>query len=108
MRDAPSQAKGLAPGRVQIDKGAAIAEVTTDPAAEAGWEAENKKFVNKSNMPDRVESLGEVNCGKHSAICRLSMVETIGDMLREEKNLVSGGTARSEASLERGEEIAVF
>ena len=51
-------------------------------------EASRNEFVEKSGMPDRVKSFGEIDSGENRPRARLEFVKPIRNGLRKEQNLI--------------------
>ena len=61
--------------------------------------ASRNKFVEKSGMPDRVESLGKVDRSENRPRARLGFDKTIGNGRRRIKNLMESGPSMAETCL---------
>ena len=58
------------------------------PTNKARREASRSKFVEKSGVPDRVESFGKVNSSTNRPRTRLGSVKLISNGLRKTKNFI--------------------
>ena len=76
------------------------------PTSKARREASRNKFVEKSGVPDIIESLGKVDRSKNRPRARLDFVKFIRNGLRKIKNLIRSRPPRAETGL-AGEEIRV-
>ena len=73
-----------------------------------GGEFEQEEFMKPSRVPDRIESLGEVNRCQNDSIWRLFLLEVVPDWLRQSKNLVKRRPTKAKAGLASGEEMIRF
>ena len=62
-------------------------------------EASRNKLVEKSGMPDKVESFREINGSKDCLRARLGFVKPIRNELRKVKNLIKNRPSRTETGL---------
>ena len=82
-----------------ILKSAPVRKKGFSPTSKAKWEASRNRFMEKSGMPDRVESLREVTRSKNSPKVRLGFVKPIRIGLKKIKNLIEGRPSRAETGL---------
>ena len=89
---------------ILIDHASApIRKKRLSPTSKARREASRNKFVEKSGVPDRIESLGKVDRSKNRLRARLDFVKFIRNGLRKIKNLIRSRPPRAETGL-AGEE----
>ena len=66
-------------GTTNLDFSSMIRKEGAYPKNEARGEFERKEFVKKSRVPDRVESLGEVNRCQNGSVWRFFLLEAVPD-----------------------------
>ena len=66
-------------GTTNLDFSSTIRKEGAHPKNEARREFEREEFVKKSTVPDRVESLGEVNRSQNRSVWRLFPLEAVPD-----------------------------
>ena len=66
-------------GTTNLDFSSTIREEGVHPKNEARGEFEREEFVEKSRVPDRVESLGEVNRSQNRSVWRFFLLEAVPD-----------------------------
>ena len=74
-----------------------------NPTSKARREASQNKLVKKGEMPDRVESFGEVDSSKSRPRARLGFVKLIQNGLRKEQSLIESSPFTAETDLARRE-----
>ena len=79
MGDPSSDAEGKAAGTTNLDFSSTIRKEEAHPKNEARREFEQEEFMKQSRVPDRVESLGEVNRCQNGSVWRLFLLETVPD-----------------------------
>ena len=75
LGDPSSDAEGKAAGTTNLDLSSTVRKERAYPKNEARGEFEREKFMKQSRVPDRVESLGEVNRRQNGSVWRLFLVE---------------------------------
>ena len=78
---------------------APITKERLSPTYKARREASRNKFVEKSGMPDRVESFREINSRVDCPRARPGFVKPIRNELKKEQNLIKCRPFRAETSL---------
>ena len=73
------------------------------PASKARRKANQKAFVKKGGMPDRVKILGEIDRSKKRPRVRPGFVKPIRNGLRKEQNLIKSRPFWAETGLARRE-----
>ena len=86
--DPSSDAEGTAAGTANLDFSSTVRKERAYPKNEARGEFKREEFMKQSRVPDRVESLGEVNRCQTGPVWRLFLLEAVPDWLRQSKNLV--------------------
>ena len=78
LGDPSSDAKGKAAGATNLDFSSTVKKEGAHPKNEARGEFEQEKFMEQSRVPDRVESLGEVNKSQNGSAggSRTRLIET--------------------------------
>ena len=76
--------------------------------SKARREASRKKFVEKSGVPDRIESFREVDRSKNRPRARPGFVKLIRNGLGKKQNLVKSRPLRTKTGLMRRENIVRF
>ena len=66
-------------GTTNLDLSSTIRKEEAHPKNEARGEFEREEFVKKSRVPDRVESLGEVNRSQNRSVWRFFRLEAVPD-----------------------------
>ena len=66
-------------GTTNLDLSSTIRKERAYPKNKARWEFEREEFVKQSRVPDRVESLGEVNRCQSGSVWRFFLLEAIPD-----------------------------
>ena len=66
-------------GTTNLDFSSTIRKEGVHPKNEARGEFEREEFVKKSRVPDRVESLGEVNRSQNRSVWRFFLLEDVPD-----------------------------
>ena len=79
LGDPTSDAEGAAVGTTNLDFGCTIRKEGGHPKNEARGEFEREEFVKQSRVPDRVDSLGEVNKSQNGLVWRIFLLEAIPD-----------------------------
>ena len=74
-----SDAEGAAVGTTNLDFSSTIRKERAYPKNEARGEFEREEFVKQSRVPDRVESLGEVNRCQNGSVWRFFLLEAVPD-----------------------------
>ena len=77
--DPTSDAEGAAVGTTNLDFSSTIRKGGAHTKNKARGEFEREEFVKKSRVPDRVESLGEVNRSQSGSIWRFFLLEAVPD-----------------------------
>ena len=66
-------------GTTNLDFSSTIRKERAYPKNKARGEFEQEEFVKQSRVPDRVESLGEVNRCQNGSVWRLFLLEAVSD-----------------------------
>ena len=66
-------------GTTNLDFSSTIRKEGAHPKNEARDEFEREEFVKNSRVPDRVESLGEVNKSQNRSVWRFFLLEAVPD-----------------------------
>ena len=76
--------------------------------SKARREASRNEFVEKGGMPDRIQSLGEVDSSKKRPKAHFGFVKPIRNGMRKIKNLIECRSPRAETGLVGGENDVRF
>ena len=79
LGDPSSDAEGMAAGTSNLDCSSMVRKEGAYPKNEAKGEFEREEFMKQSRVPDRVESLGEVNRRQNGSVWRLFLLEADPD-----------------------------
>ena len=80
-------------------RSAPIRKVRLSPASKARREASRNKLVEKSRMPDRVKSFGEIDSRQDRPKARPGFVKPIRNGLRKVQNLIKCRPSMAETGL---------
>ena len=69
------------------------------PTSKARREASRNKFVEKSGLPDRVESFREVDCSENRLRARPGFVKSSRNVLKKEQKLIQCRLSRAKIGL---------
>ena len=78
---------------------APIRKKRLSPTSKARTEASRNEFVEKSRMPDKVKSFGEINSRQDHLRARPGFVKPIRNGLRKEQNLIKCRSSSAETGL---------
>ena len=87
LRNTPTHSKEAAFVILQKHASIPIRQERLSPTTKAKREASRNQFMEKSGMPDRFESFGEINSRKDYPRARPGFVKPIRNGLRKEQNL---------------------
>ena len=71
--------EGKAAGTTNLDFSSTVRKKEVYPKNKARGELEQEESMEQSRVPDRVESLGEVNRCQNGSVWRLFFLETVPD-----------------------------
>ena len=80
-------------------RSAPVRKERLSPTSKATREASRNKFVEKSGMPDRVKSFGEIDSREDRPRGRPGLVKSIRNGLRKEQNLIECRPSRAKTGL---------
>lgn len=99
LGDTTADSKRSTPVTINRNTGTAIREEGLSPPHKAGRKARQKKFIEQSRVPDRVESFRKVDRSKNCPRAWFGFVEPIPNGLRKKENLIDSRSARAETGL---------